>query len=218
MGSADAIPHAAGIVLAGGRSSRMGAPKAALEWHGSTLLARLCAVLAGGIAGPVIVVGSPGQPLPMLPSGVRVVEDPREGMGPVQGLAAGLAAAAGEADTAFVCATDLPFLHAAFVWRVLAGFTPDVDIVVPVVGGCAQPLAAGYRTALAPRAAAHIAQGRLRLLDFVAGCRCARLDEAALLADPALAGADPALRSVLDVNDPVAYQSARRESPGPPSR
>ena len=30
----------AGIVLAGGRSSRMGAPKAALEWHGSTLLRR----------------------------------------------------------------------------------------------------------------------------------------------------------------------------------
>jgi len=29
---------AAGLVLAGGRSTRMGAPKASLEWHGSTLL------------------------------------------------------------------------------------------------------------------------------------------------------------------------------------
>ena len=35
------MARAAGIVLAGGRSSRMGTPKAALEWHGSTLLRRV---------------------------------------------------------------------------------------------------------------------------------------------------------------------------------
>ncbi|MGH2888012.1 MAG: NTP transferase domain-containing protein, partial [Solirubrobacteraceae bacterium] len=32
---------AAAIILAGGRSSRMGSPKAALDWHGSTLLRRV---------------------------------------------------------------------------------------------------------------------------------------------------------------------------------
>ena len=36
----------AGIVLAGGRSSRMGTPKAALEWHGSTLLRRTVGIVA----------------------------------------------------------------------------------------------------------------------------------------------------------------------------
>jgi len=36
----------AGIVLAGGRSTRMGTPKAWLDWHGSTLLHRTCAVVA----------------------------------------------------------------------------------------------------------------------------------------------------------------------------
>ena len=40
-------------------------------------------------------------------------------MGPVQGLAAGLAAIAGRAEIAFVCSTDMPFLHPAFVRRVL---------------------------------------------------------------------------------------------------
>ena len=34
------------MVLAGGRSSRMGTPKAALEWHGSTLLRRTVGILA----------------------------------------------------------------------------------------------------------------------------------------------------------------------------
>jgi hypothetical protein len=77
----------AGIVLAGGRSSRMGAPKAGLDWHGSTLLGHVVGVVGRG-AGPVVVVRAPGQALPALPAGVRVVEDAREGRGPLEGLRA----------------------------------------------------------------------------------------------------------------------------------
>jgi len=44
----------AGVVLAGGRSSRMGTPKAALEWYGSTLLRRTVAILARATGGPVV--------------------------------------------------------------------------------------------------------------------------------------------------------------------
>ena len=109
------------MVLAGGRSSRMGAAKAGLDWHGSTLLYRAAAVLGRAVDGPVIVVAAPGQELPELPAGVAVVEDPVEGLGPMQGLAAGLAALADRADAAFACSTDLPFLHPAFVRRVHEG-------------------------------------------------------------------------------------------------
>src|SRR5713226_6818959 len=104
----------AGIVLAGGRSSRMGTSKAALEWHGSTLLRRVTGVLARVVDGPVVVVRAPGQALPALPPQIDVVDDPREGLGPLQGLAAGLAATADRAEAAFACSTDLPFLHPAF--------------------------------------------------------------------------------------------------------
>src|SRR3954453_15599063 len=76
---------AAGVVLAGGRSSRMGTSKAALEWHGSTLLSRTVSVLAEVVDGPLVVVTSPGQDLPALPPTVTVVEDPIEGLGPMQG-------------------------------------------------------------------------------------------------------------------------------------
>src|SRR5258708_33127256 len=113
------MSSSAGIVLAGGRSSRMGTPKAALEWHGSTLLRRTVGILARATAGPVVVVRAAGQDLPSLPADTIVVDDPREGKGPVQRIAAGLAALAGQADTAFVTSTDLPFLHPAFVGRVL---------------------------------------------------------------------------------------------------
>ena len=204
-------------MLAGGRSSRMGTPKAALEWHGSTLLHRTVGIVARATAGPVVVVRASGQDLPALPKGTIVVDDPREGKGPVQGIAAGLAALAGQADTAFVTSTDLPFLHPAFISRVLrvlgAPANPDVarpDVALPVARGYQQPLAAAYRTGLVGLAERLVKEDRLRPAFLFAECQVERLDDAALLADPALAKLDPDLDSVLNVNTPEEYQAARR--------
>jgi molybdenum cofactor guanylyltransferase len=199
----------AGIVLAGGRSSRMGTPKAALEWYGSTLLRRTTGILSRVTDGPVIVVRAPGQALPELAAGVEVVDDPREGLGPVQGLAAGLAAVGGQAEIAFVCSTDLPFLHPAFVRRVLRVAQEGPDVALPLARGYPQPLAAAYRTALAPAAARLVAEGRLRPAFLFDECSVSRLDDAALRADPVLAALDPDLDSVLNVNEPADYQAAR---------
>jgi molybdopterin-guanine dinucleotide biosynthesis protein A len=149
----------AGIVLAGGRSSRMGTPKAWLDWHGTTLLRRACGVLARGAAGPVVVVRAPGQELPALPEGVRVVEDAREGRGPLQGILAGLQAV--DADVAFVASVDLPLLHPRFVAAVCRG-AEGVDVAVPHVGGFRQPLAAAYRPALAPLVQELVDAGRMK--------------------------------------------------------
>jgi molybdenum cofactor guanylyltransferase len=199
----------AGIVLAGGRSSRMGTPKAALEWHGSTLLRRVTGVLARVVDGPVVVVRAPGQPLPALPAEVEVVDDPQEGLGPLQGLATGLAATAPRAGVAFVCSTDLPFLHPAFVRRVLRSADGTADVSLPVAGGHPQPLAAAYRTGLAGLAQRMVEARRLRPAFLFEECRVVRLDEAALRADPVLAALDPALDSVLNVNEPADYAAAR---------
>src|SRR5689334_4027760 len=140
----------AGVVLAGGRSSRMGTAKAALEWHGSTLLRRTVGIVGRAAGGAVVVVRAAGQDLPGLPQGTMVVDDPREGKGPVQGIAAGLAAIAGLAEAAFVCSTDMPFLHPAFVRRVLRVVREDgADVCLPIARGYPQPLAAAYRTSLA---------------------------------------------------------------------
>jgi len=204
----------AGIVLAGGRSSRMGTPKAALEWHGSTLLRRTAGILARVTEGPVVVVRAPGQDLPALPPGTEVVDDPREGLGPVQGLAAGLAALAGRAEIAFVSSTDMPFLHPAFVRRVLRAAQEGADVGLPVARGYPQPLAAAYRTALATVAERLVAQQRLRPAFLFDECAVTRLDEAALRADPVLAALDPGLDSVVNVNSPADYQAAR-ERPAP---
>src|SRR5208282_5335862 len=208
------MPESAGIVLAGGRSSRMGTPKAALEWHGSTLLRRTVGIVSRATGGPVIVVRAAGQALPELPPQVDVVDDPAEGLGPVQGLAAGLAAVAGRAEIAFACSTDLPFLHPAFVRRVVRAADEGADVGLPVARGYPQPLAAAYRTALAPVAERLVAAGRLRPAFLFEECVVSRLDEAALMDDPVLAALDPGLDSVVNINEPDEYRTARSQ-PGP---
>jgi molybdenum cofactor guanylyltransferase len=193
----------------------MGEPKAGLEWHGSTLLYRAAAVLARTVDGPVVVVAAPDQDLPDLPAGVAVVEDPVEGLGPMQGLAAGLDAVADRAGAAFVCSTDLPFLHPAYVRRVLRELTGDTDVVLPVARGYRQPLAAAYRTGLADLVTKLIAEGNLRPGMIFKHCAVTTLDDADLLADPVLAKHDPDLDSVLNVNTPEDYQAARDREPPP---
>ena len=196
---------AAGIVLAGGRSSRMGTSKAALEWHGSTLLRRVVGLVARAVDGPVIVVHAPGQELPALPGKVELVEDAREGRGPLQGLAAGLAAVGDRAVAAYVSSTDVPLLHPRFIRRVLAAFDDDVDVVWPHAGGFPHPLAAAYRVTLVDAVERLIAEDRMKLTVLFDECRVRQLPLAAL---------DPDLDSVLNLNEPADYEAARAR-PGP---
>lgn len=200
---------AAGIVLAGGRSTRMGRPKAALEWHGSTLLRRITGIVGRAVDGPVVVVRAPGQTLPALPDGVEVVDDAREGRGPLQGLAAGLAAVRDRAPAAYASSTDVPLLHPRFVRRLLDALGDDADVVLPEIGGFPQPLAAVYRTDLVDTVERLIAEDRMRPAFLFEACRVRRLGATDLLADPALAALDPDLESVLNLNEPGDYEAAR---------
>ena len=75
---------AAVVVLAGGRSTRMGTAKAALEWHGSTMLRHVTGIVGRAVDGPVIVVRAPGQQLPAIDPQVQVPTDPEAGRGPMQ--------------------------------------------------------------------------------------------------------------------------------------
>ena len=189
----------------------MGTSKAALEWHGSTLLRRTVGIMARATNGPVVVVRATGQDLPELPEGTLVADDPREGKGPMQGIAAGLAALSGRAEVAFVGSTDMPFLHPAFIRRVLgaADESQGTDVVLPVARGYRQPLAAAYRVSLAETAERLVKEHRLRPAFLFEECKVETLDDAALKRDPVLAALDPDLDSLLNVNTPDDYAAAR---------
>src|SRR5919198_2907358 len=125
----------AGIVLCGGRSSRMGRPKAWLPFGGEVLLARVVRLLSEAVES-VVVVAAPGQDVPALPPGVEVVRDPldAQGRGPLQGLAVGLEALRGRADAAYLSSCDAPFLRPAFVRR-LIDLLGEHSVCVPEAGG-----------------------------------------------------------------------------------
>jgi molybdopterin-guanine dinucleotide biosynthesis protein A len=201
--------EAGAIILAGGRSSRMGSPKAALDWHGSTLLRRVTGLAQRTVDGPVVVVRAPAQELPELPPSIEVVTDAREGRGPLQGLAAGLAAIGDRAEIAYVSSTDVPLLHPAFMRRVIEAATDDVDVVLPEIHGFRQPLSAAYRPSLLSEVQALIAADQLKPAFLFERCRVLALDDALMLRDAALAAVDPGLASVRNLNSPGDYREAR---------
>jgi molybdopterin-guanine dinucleotide biosynthesis protein A len=150
----------AGVILCGGKSSRMGRPKAWLPVGDEVMLQRVVRVI-GGVLNPVIVVAAPGQDVPPLPEGVRVVRDEVEGKGPLGGLAAGLKAVQGSADAAYLSACDVPFLTEAFVERVVS-LLGVIGVAVPRADGYFHPLAAAYRVSVLPVVLELLAADRLR--------------------------------------------------------
>lgn len=150
-----------GIVLAGGRSRRMGSAKEWLDFAGVSMLRRVVETVASQTA-PVAVARSKGQLLPTLPPGIIVTEDEVDDCGPLGGLAAGLAALEGAADAVFLSSCDAPLLQPAFI-RLVAQSLGDYDIAVPWVAGRYHPLAAAYRARLLPVARKLLTAGERRM-------------------------------------------------------
>lgn len=192
------------IILCGGRSTRMGRDKATLPFGPETMLERMIRIV-GTVVDParVVVVAAPGQPLPALPSGVRIVRDRTPDCGPLEGLATGLAALHGLADSVFATSCDSPLLVPAFVTAMLDRLAAgDWLIAAPQGEEYAHPLAAAYRLEVLPQVETRLAADQRSLqglLDSVPTLRVPQTE---------LRGADPALASLLNINTPEAYDEA----------
>src|ERR1700687_6334882 len=105
-----------GIVLCGGKSTRMGSPKALLAFGSETMLQRVVRLL-GTVVSPIVVVAAREQSLPKLPDDVTVTRDEREQRGPLEGLRAGLRALPDSVDVAYITSCDVPLLVPGLVER-----------------------------------------------------------------------------------------------------
>ncbi len=181
----------------------MGRPKHLLPFGTEPMLHRVLR-LVGEAVPSVVLVAAPGQILPDLPAGLTVVRDRRPGLGPLEGIAAGLARLEGEADVAFVTGCDAPLLRPAFIRRLME-LVEGWDIAVPTAGGFDHPLAAVYRTRILPVAESLLASGRVRpafLFEHVPTRRVSP-DE--------LACVDPDLESLFNLNRPEDYAAAMKK-------
>ena len=189
-----------GIVLCGGRSTRMGSSKALLPFGDETMLQRVVRLL-GSVVSPLVVVAAPDQSLPELPAAVSVTRDEREGRGPLEGLRAGLKALPATVDAAYVTSCDVPLLVPAFALRMI-DLMGDADIAVMEIDGFPHPLSAVYRRSTLPHVEKLLAEDRLRpvfLFDAVT-TRRVRPEE--------MISVDPQLLTLRNLNTREDYEQA----------
>jgi molybdopterin-guanine dinucleotide biosynthesis protein A len=199
-------PGVAGIILAGGRSSRMGKNKGLLPVPGRAALTLLehLALLLSDLCQEVLLVtrdAASGDEYFALPSltKCRLVYDQVPDQGPLMGLASGLQACT--LSHALVLAVDMPFVEMALLsW--LAAFPLTDEMLVPRVQGTPQVLLARYPRALLPTIEAALAAGRRDLRALL------RVTPVHFLEEPLLRVVDPELRSFVNVNTPEEFAHA----------
>ncbi len=184
----------AGIVLCGGRSSRMGRAKAWLPWFGGRTLVEHVVDRLRPAVDEVVVVTSAELDLP--PLDARIVRDREPERGPLAGLRDGLRAAASE--LAFVTATDAPFLTPEYVRALLDRGTA----CAPLADGHVQVLSAVYPRTACALAERLLAEDRARPLALLEALDYVALEGAALDVS--------ATPPWLGFNTPEAYLAAAR--------
>ncbi|TAJ99667.1 MAG: molybdenum cofactor guanylyltransferase [Chloroflexota bacterium] len=192
-----------GIVLAGGRSTRFGADKLAVEVDGRPLLHHAIEAVAA-VVSQVIVVASPGTD-PALPADlearVRVVHDPQSFGGPLVGLVAAL----GEADApiALVVGGDMPRMVPLVLRRLVATIGPGRPAVSLEIPGRIHPLPMALDVLVAGRAAATVLErGGRALRELLAEVGAISIPAPVWLA------LDPAGATIVDIDRPTDLGSA----------
>ena len=190
------IADASAVILTGGKSSRMGRPKALLPFAGEPLIAHVVRKLKR-IFAEAVVVAAPEQELPTLP--VTLVRDEVAYQGPVSGIYHGLKASTREA--CFVTSCDAPFLNLQLISGLVSQLS-DFDVVVPYWQERFQPLHAVYRRHVFPLLREQLNRGELRPISLYSKVRTREIQE------EEIRRLDPEGLSFLNMNSPEDYREA----------
>ena len=193
----------AGVVLCGGKSTRMGTSKAMLPFGPETMLQRVVRILRE-VVSPIVVVAAVDQELPPLPEGVILARDENEGRGPLEALRAGLKALPADVDAAYVTSCDVPLLVPGFVNQMI-DLASGCDIAVMEIDGFTHPLSAVYRRSVLPHVESLLEQDRLRPFFLFEAMRTRRVSPDEMRV------ADPDLRTLRNLNTREDYEAALRQ-------
>lgn len=184
------------VILAGGKSSRMGRAKALLPFDGEPLIAHIVRALQS-LFTDIVVVAAPDQELPELP--VTLARDEVAYRGPVSGIYHGLSAT--RHPVSFIGSCDMPFLSLPLI-SYLVSEIGNHDVVVPEWDGRYQPLFAVYRRAVMPHLAEQLRREELRPIFLFDKVRTRKISEAEICRY------DPDGSSFNNMNTPADYQAA----------
>lgn len=185
------------IVLAGGKSLRLGREKALEEIGGRSLIERVIERLSL-LGNEIIVVTSSSDQLPDL--GVKRVIDSYPGKGNLVGIYSGLKEVA--SSNALVVGCDMPFLNIDLL-RYIMELSPGFDVVIPRVNEGVEPLHAVYsKNCLAP-IEVYLREGRLKIFDLLPELKVRYVDNAEI------ERFDPRHLSFFNINSEADLERAR---------
>jgi len=177
-----------GIILSGGKSSRLGTNKAFLEINGERLIDRTVKKFRELFHEVILVTN---ESLLYLDQDVTMVTDIYKEKGPLGGLYAGLFYAS--FDYAFLCACDMPSLNIEFI-RYMMGRVAGYDIVVPETADGFHPLHAIYSRRCLPTIKSLLMRDRLKMIGCFKGMRVLFIPESVIRSY------DPEGRMFLNIN------------------
>ncbi len=193
--------HTAGIILAGGRSTRMGRDKALLPLPDNsrvTFVEHLASMLAAQCNEVILVVRNIAQLALYEHLTISIVTDDAPDIGPLMGLYTGLQSI--NAPRALVTAVDMPFVQSGMITFLLSQRLEATSLLVPVVNDIPQVLFAVYPRTILPIIAERLQAGRRDPRSLLDVAPVQFIDEARLRE------IDPELRSFINVNTPEDYK------------
>ena len=191
-----------GIILAGGKNSRMGTDKAFLEIDNERLIDRIVRIFREIFQEVILVTNSP---LAYLDQDVEIVTDIFKDKGALGGIYTGLFYAS--YGHAFVSACDMPFLSRAFIEYMMERIGSYCDIMVPDPADGLQPLHAIYAKSCLPSIKKVITTDKLKITGFYRGLKIFRISE------DIIKSFDPEGRMFFNVNSREDLKLISRSSP-----
>lgn len=182
----------AGVILAGGLSTRLnGRDKAFIRIGGNTLLDRVHATVRD-IFQEIVIVGN--DTLEYLEWDCLVTADIFPARSSLTGIHAGLSAI--RSSRAFFTGCDAPFLKKELIERLLAEAGPNDDVVIPETASGLEPLCAIYSKKCVRPIEANLRSGKFQIRRFFKSMRVKKVPEERLREK------DPDLISFFNINTP----------------
>lgn len=195
---------AGAIILAGGKSRRMGMDKALLQLNQQANIQRIASQLQKCFPALIVVTNHP-QDFSFIEA--PIVSDYFSGKGPLAGIHAGLTASPYEVNVIAAC--DMPFLSAELAQR-MVNLSDGYDAVVPVINGERHPLFSVFKKKLAAEIAESIAAEQLSMMAFLDRIKVRYLMEKDLRVE----AGGRLERIFFNMNTPMEYKIAKKWAEG----
>lgn len=187
-----------GVILAGGKSSRMGTDKALLKLNNKTVIEHIISEFLK-VTDDIIIVANKPEYYHFL--NLPIVSDRYQDKGPLGGLETALYH--GSADNYLISACDTPFINHR-VYQVLLAELKNFDAIIPKYKDRLHPLSGIYARSLLPDIQYQIEQNNLRVQSFFNQRNINYIDQFTSINDDVL------MKHFFNMNNPNEYNDAKR--------